>query len=157
MVTVIIILLTSFSHQCLVVIFYWNQSDGKSPEVTRTPLSILADLNSSVDWMVSILPLIFNSSSFFFPSLWWPFLEHQLQLVSPLPTCSKDFYFSGKVQVFVSYYYYSLEFFTSALADGFSLEFEWQQVSSSLQDSSQDSGRSQQCCRLDSLYPSANY
>ena len=34
-----------------------------------------------------------------------------------------------------------LEFFTSVLADGFSLEFEWQQVSSSLQDSSQDSGR----------------
>ena len=36
-----------------------------------------------------------------------------------------------------------LEFFTSALADGFSLESEWQQVSSSLQDSSQDSGCSQ--------------
>ena len=35
-----------------------------------------------------------------------------------------------------------LEFFTSVLADGFSLEFEWQQVSTSLQDSSQDSGRS---------------
>ena len=35
-----------------------------------------------------------------------------------------------------------LEFFTSLLADGFSLEFEWQQVSSSLQDSSQDSDRS---------------
>ena len=31
---------------------------------------------------------------------------------------------------------YSLEFFTSVLADGLSLEFEWQQVSSSLQDSS---------------------
>ena len=31
---------------------------------------------------------------------------------------------------------HSLEFFTSALADGFSLESEWQQVSSSLQDSS---------------------
>ena len=27
---------------------------------------------------------------------------------------------------------YSLAFFTSALADGLSLEFEWQQVSSSL-------------------------
>ena len=38
---------------------------------------------------------------------------------------------------------YSLEFFTSALADGLSLEFEWQQVSSSLLDSSQYSGRSQ--------------
>ena len=50
-----------------------------------------------------------------------------------------------------------LEFFTSVFADGFSLEFEWQQVSSSLQDSSQDSGRSKQCCRLDSLYPSANF
>ena len=34
-----------------------------------------------------------------------------------------------------------LEIFTSLLADGFSLEFEWQQVSSSLQDTSQDSGR----------------
>ena len=31
---------------------------------------------------------------------------------------------------------HSFEFFTSALADGFSLESEWQQVSSSLQDSS---------------------
>ena len=29
---------------------------------------------------------------------------------------------------------YSLVFFPSALADGLSLEFEWQQVSSSLQD-----------------------
>ena len=50
----------------------------------------------------------------------------------------------------------TLEFFTSVLPDGFSLEFEWQQVSSSLQDSSQYSFRSQQCCHLDSLYPSAN-
>ena len=38
---------------------------------------------------------------------------------------------------------YSLEFFTSALADGLSLEIERQQVSSSLQDSSQYSGRFQ--------------
>ena len=39
--------------------------------------------------------------------------------------------------------YTPLEFFPSVLADGFSLEFEWQQVSSSLQDSSQYSRRSQ--------------
>ena len=38
---------------------------------------------------------------------------------------------------------HSLELFTLALAEGFSLESEWQQVSSSLQDSSQYSGRSQ--------------
>ena len=50
-----------------------------------------------------------------------------------------------------------LEFFASVLANGFSLESAWQQFSSGLQDSSRDSGRSQQCCHLDSLYPSANF
>ena len=40
------------------------------------------------------------------------------------------------------YLFTPLEFFTSVLADGFSLAFEWLQISSSLQDSSQDSGRS---------------
>ena len=47
------------------------------------------------------------------------------------------------------------KFFTSALADGLSLESEWQQVSSSLQDSSQYSGRSQQYCSLDCLHSSS--
>ena len=51
---------------------------------------------------------------------------------------------------------YSLHFSTSALADGLSLEFVWQQVSSSVQDSSQYSGCSQQCLSLDGLYPSSN-
>ena len=50
---------------------------------------------------------------------------------------------------------YSLEFLTSANADGLSLEFEWQQVSLSLQDSSQYSGRSQQRNSLDSLHSSS--
>ena len=49
-----------------------------------------------------------------------------------------------------------LEFFTSALAD-LSMEFELLQVSSSLQDSSQYSGRSQQCCSLDGLHSSSNF
>ena len=40
------------------------------------------------------------------------------------------------------------------LADGFSHEFGWQQVSSSLLDSSQYSGRSQQCSSFDSFHPS---
>ena len=48
-------------------------------------------------------------------------------------------------------YYYPYEFFTSVLTDGFSLEFEWQQVSTSLQDSSQDSGRSKQFPSLPGL------
>ena len=45
--------------------------------------------------------------------------------------------------VLLSLLFTTLEFFTSVLADGLSLEFEWQQVSSSLQDSSQYSGRTQ--------------
>ena len=44
------------------------------------------------------------------------------------------------------------EFFTPALADGFPLESKWQQISLSLQDSSQYSGWSQQCCCLDGLH-----
>ena len=38
--------------------------------------------------------------------------------------------------LFLLLFIHSLELFISALADGFSLESEWQQVSSSLQDSS---------------------
>ena len=49
-------------------------------------------------------------------------------------------FFTENVHIIIIY---SLEFFTSALAGGFSLESEWQQVSSSLQDSSQYSGHSQ--------------
>ena len=52
--------------------------------------------------------------------------------------------------------FFSMEFFTSALADGLSLVFEWQQVSSSLQDSFQYSSRSQQFYSLDSLHSSFN-
>ena len=38
------------------------------------------------------------------------------------------------------------------VADGLSLKFEWQQVSSSLEDSSQYSGWYQKCCGLDDLH-----
>ena len=38
--------------------------------------------------------------------------------------------------------FYTERFYTPVLADGFSPEFVWQQVSSSLQDSSQYSSRS---------------
>ena len=46
--------------------------------------------------------------------------------------------------------------FTPALADGLSLESQWQQRSSSLQDSRHYSGRCQQCCRLDGFCSSSN-
>ena len=50
----------------------------------------------------------------------------------------RSFHFSFDTLLFTP-----LEFFTSVLADALSLEFEWQQVSSNLQDSSQYSDRSQ--------------
>ena len=44
-----------------------------------------------------------------------------------------------------------------ALADGLSLVFEWQQVSSSLQDSSKNSDRPQKCYDLDCLDSSFDF
>ena len=43
--------------------FYWSLSDSKSPQVSRTLLSILAVLNNAVVWMVSIRPPTSKSSS----------------------------------------------------------------------------------------------
>ena len=48
--------------------------------------------------------------------------------------------------------YNSFEFFISAIAEGLSLESEWEPVSSGVQNSSLYSGRSQQCCSLDGYY-----
>ena len=62
------------------MVFHWSLSNSKSPQVSRTLLSILAVLSNAVIWL-------------FIP----------------------------------------LEFFSSVFANGFSLESEWQQVSSSLQ------------------------
>ena len=44
---IITLLLARFSHQLILMIFNWNLSDSKSLQVSRTLLSILADLNSS--------------------------------------------------------------------------------------------------------------
>ena len=45
------------------MVSHWNLRDSKSLQITRTLLSILADLNNAVDWMVSIRTLISKSSS----------------------------------------------------------------------------------------------
>ena len=43
--------------------FHWSLSDSKSPQVSKTLLSILADPNDAIVWMVSTRPLFSNSSS----------------------------------------------------------------------------------------------
>ena len=45
------------------MVFHWILSDNKSPQVCWTLLSILADLNNAVIYMVSILPLFYDSFS----------------------------------------------------------------------------------------------
>ena len=84
---------------CLILgsaIFITALADGfslssKYPQVSRTLLSILADLKNAVVWMVSTCPLISKSSSSLLPSLWGSFRIHQLQLVSLSPPYSIPF------------------------------------------------------------------
>ena len=45
------------------MVFHWSLSDNKSPQVSRTLLSILSVLNNVVVWMVSTRPLTSKSSS----------------------------------------------------------------------------------------------
>ena len=45
------------------MVFLWSLSDSKSPQVSRTLLSILADLNNAVVRMVSTRVFISKSSS----------------------------------------------------------------------------------------------
>ena len=64
-VIIIIFLLDSFSYQLTLMVFHRSLSDSKSPQVSRTLPSILADLTHSVVWTVSNRPVISNSSSLF--------------------------------------------------------------------------------------------
>ena len=52
-----------FSQRHQLMVFQWSLSDSKSPQVSRTLLNILTDLNSAVVWIVSTRVLISCSSS----------------------------------------------------------------------------------------------
>ena len=124
------------------MVFHWSLSDSKSPQVSRTLLSILAVLNNAVVWMVFTRPPISKSSSPFSNTLVSvPNAPITIGIIVISMFHSFFFQFPSKVEV-LFIIIHSLELFTSALADGSSLESEWQQISSSLQDSSQYSGRS---------------
>ena len=65
------------------MVFHWSLSDSKSPQVSRTLLSILAVLNNVVVWMVSSRPATSKSSCLFsdpLVTIVWSF-SNQLQLV----------------------------------------------------------------------------
>ena len=102
------LLIESFSHQRYLMVFHWSLSNSKSPQVSRILLSILANLNNVVVWMVSTLPLISKSSCpFNNPSMTVP-----------------------KSPITIRYYFTPWEFFILGLAD--SLPQESPQVSRTL-------------------------
>ena len=54
----LLVILESFSHQHCLMDFHWSLSDSKSLQVSRTLLSILANLNNAIVWMISTCPFI---------------------------------------------------------------------------------------------------
>ena len=58
-----------FFATVLTVAFCRSQSDSKSPQFFMTLLSVLANLNGAVVWVVTILPLFSSSTIFFFRPL----------------------------------------------------------------------------------------
>ena len=67
-------------------------SDSKSPHVSRTLLSIMADLNKAVLWMVSTSPLISKSSSL---------------ITNPLVTVPRTSVTVGITVIFMPYSFFS--------------------------------------------------
>ena len=57
----LLLLLESFSHKRYLMVFQLSLSDSKFPQVSRTLLSILIDLNNAVVWMMSSRPFISKS------------------------------------------------------------------------------------------------
>ena len=111
---IILLLIASFSYQRQQTVFPRSLSNPKSPQVSRILLSILADLHNTVVRMIPILLLISNSTSLF------------LKTLRTVPNATTFFFFL-----------LFWEFCAITSAEGFSLIFKWQQVSSNLQDSTQ--------------------
>ena len=94
------------------MVFHWNLSDSISLLVSRTKLSILADLNNAGIWMVSARLPISNISSPLYQafgdfSKWPSYHWYHRHLHVP-----QHFLFSGNVQVlftlFIFFYFHSV-------------------------------------------------
>ena len=95
------------------MVFHWNLSDSKCPQVSRTLLSILTDLNNAVVWVVSTRPLISKSS---------------IPVINPSVTAQT-------VKITICSILLIWEFLAPALVDGLPLDSERLLSSLSIQDS----------------------
>ena len=165
------------------MVFHWSLSDSKSPQVSKTLHSILVDVNNGVVWMVSTRPLISKSPSpFINPSVTVPRTPITNGIM--VTFMFHSFFNSLASLRYLSFFSLSFNFTLWSIGTAkstilqvlllllllliirvFHISVSWWfftgvWVTESLlksPDSSQDSGRSQQCCHLDSLYQSANF
>ena len=86
------------------MVFHWSLSDSKSPQVSRTLLSILAVLNNAVVWTVSTRTLISKSSSpFINPLVIVPKAPITIGIIVTFMFLS-FFQFPGKVELLIVQY-----------------------------------------------------
>ena len=84
------------------MVFHWSLSDSKSPQVSRTLLSILAVFNNAVVWMVSTRPPTSKSSRpFDNPFVTVPKAPITIGIIVTF-MFNSFFQFSSKVEVFIS-------------------------------------------------------
>ena len=100
--------------------YYTSLSDNQSPLVSRTLLSILADFSNSVVWIVSILPMIYSSSSLF--SRFWGIVSRAKSIIGITITFVFHRLFSSLARSMYLYSFiviYSMLVFTSAISGSF--------------------------------------
>ena len=121
------------------MVFHWRLSDSKSPQVSRTLLSILVVYNNVVVWMVSTRPPTSKSSRHFNnPLVTMPKAPITIGII--VTFMFHRFFNSLARLMYYYYYYYFTPFKSWSLRD-----------SKSPLISSEYSNRSQQCSSLDSL------
>ena len=92
----------SFSHQRKLMVFHWSLSDSKSPQVSRTLLSILTVFTNAVVWMVStLLPTSKSFRPFGNPLVTVPKAPIKIGVFVTF-IFHFFFQFSGKVEVLIS-------------------------------------------------------
>ena len=111
-VVVVVYSLRAFLPQLMLMVFHWNLSDSKSPQVSRTLLIILADLNNAIIKMLSTPPLTYKSSSpFINPLMTVPKVQMTIGIIITF-MFHNSFQFPTKVQVlillFIFFQFYSV-------------------------------------------------
>ena len=108
-IIIIYLLIESILYQRLLMVFHSSLRDSKTPQVPRTLLSILADLNNVLVWMVSNRPVISKSSSF---------------CINPLVTVKRAPITIGMIVTFMFHSLFFFVFFNSQ-ARSWYLSFSW--------------------------------